>query len=344
MRIKEKEDAIFVKGVVLPCGVPDKTGDAPVSKEDIKKIFTNYLTYETDVQHSWVSNFGVYLLENTLEKSETTIAGQTVPEGSWTASMMIVNPDIRAMIGEGNLNGFSLGAVGETKLNENQDFLNKSLRYEHLKDAEHLNPIFISLVNKPANGYVWEVLTYKQFLAKSLDYGENIMSTNIEQQNKTEEDSSVLVRVIETLTTALSKKDEEALTKSEESKEETEESEEKETLEKEDDIIENDEILRQIPTADEIAEAVVKALKAMAEKEEPLQKSEETSEEKEDPMEKECKTDDEMEKSLDNNENKQERLEKSITSKIPETQMKKPKSTFLNSETRDRFGRNKKYL
>ena len=38
MRIKEKKQGLIVRGVVIPCGLTDKTGDKPQTKEDIKKM------------------------------------------------------------------------------------------------------------------------------------------------------------------------------------------------------------------------------------------------------------------------------------------------------------------
>lgn len=37
MRVKEKTDAIYVRGVVIPCGMADNTGDALNQKKILKK-------------------------------------------------------------------------------------------------------------------------------------------------------------------------------------------------------------------------------------------------------------------------------------------------------------------
>lgn len=283
MRVKEKTDAIYVRGVVIPCGMADNTGDAPQSKEDIKKIFTNYLTHETDVQHSWVKNFNVYNLENTITETETEINGQKVPAHSWIASTMVVNPEIQAMIREGKLNGYSLGAVGEDGLNENVNFLNKSLRYDELKDKEDLNPIFISLVDKPANGFKWEVYDYNSFLAKSGDIMTNEMSIPSNEEGMVSE--SFVERIINKFFLAKSE---------EEAKKEDEKA-------------------------------------ASSKKEDELEKSDEEDEK------------DKLEKSLGNRKAGPKNTLTKSTSKIPANNTHRT-STFLNSETRDRFGRNKKFL
>ncbi len=348
MRVKEKTDAIYVRGVVIPCGMADNTGDAPQSKEDIKKIFTNYLTHETDVQHSWVKNFNVYNLENTITETETEINGQKVPAHSWIASTMVVNPEIQAMIREGKLNGYSLGAVGEDGLNENVNFLNKSLRYDELKDKEDLNPIFISLVDKPANGFKWEVYDYNSFLAKSGDIMTNEMSIPSNEEGMVSE--GFVERIINKF--FLAKSEEEA--KKEDEKAAS--SKKKDELEKSVDEpdISNKELLEKLPEL--VATAVIEGMKKLAEEsskkddnaeEKKLEKNEEStsSSKKEDELEKSDEEDekDKLEKSLGNRKAGPKNTLTKSTSKIPANNTYRT-STFLNSETRDRFGRNKKFL
>ena len=348
MRVKEKTDAIYVRGVVIPCGMADNTGDAPQSKEDIKKIFTNYLTHETDVQHSWVKNFNVYNLENTITETETEINGQKVPAHSWIASIMVVNPEIQAMIREGKLNGYSLGAVGEDGLNENVNFLNKSLRYDELKDKEDLNPIFISLVDKPANGFKWEVYDYNSFLAKSGDIMTNEMSIPSNEEGMVSE--GFVERIINKF--FLAKSEEEAKKEDEKAASSKKEDELEKSVDEPD--ISNKELLEKLPEL--VATAVIEGMKKLAEEsskkddkaeEKKLEKNEEStsSSKKEDELEKSDEEDekDKLEKSLGNRKAGPKNTLTKSTSKIPANNTYRT-STFLNSETRDRFGRNKKFL
>ena len=348
MRVKEKTDAIYVRGVVIPCGMADNTGDAPQSKEDIKKIFTNYLTHETDVQHSWVKNFNVYNLENTITETETEINGQKVPAHSWIASTMVVNPEIQAMIREGKLNGYSLGAVGEDGLNENVNFLNKSLRYDELKDKEDLNPIFISLVDNPANGFKWEVYDYNSFLAKSGDIMTNEMGIPSNEEGMVSE--GFVERIINKF--FLAKSEEEAKKEDEKAASSKKEDELEKSVDEPD--ISNKELLEKLPEL--VATAVIEGMKKLAEEsskkddkaeEKKLEKNEEStsSSKKEDELEKSDEEDekDKLEKSLGNRKAGPKNTLTKSTSKIPANNTHRT-STFLNSETRDRFGRNKKFL
>lgn len=329
MRIPEKENAIIVRGVVIPCGIVDKTNDKPQTKTDIKKIFTNYLAHETDVQHAWVNNFGVYTLENTLTETETILAGQNVPADSWIASHLIINPNIKEMVSNQELNGYSLGAVNDQQLKDNQNFLNKnyflnkSLRYEDLNDAEELNPIFISFVDKPANGFKWEVYDYNSFLEKSLT-GERMTDIDEKQIQEGYVSEGFLERILGSF-----------LNKSEE---EVEEKPEDEPMEKEDetsvDDITNKELLEQLPGA--VAKAVVEALTEVAKMEKEESDDEESDEDEED--------EGTMNKSEETtHKDKSNFMEKSTTKTIDSTPQK-TESTIQVSAKRDRFGRNIKYL
>jgi len=343
MRIKEKQDALYLRGVVIPCGMTDTTNDKACTAEDIKKIFTNYLTHETDVQHTFIKNFGVYTLENTITETETEIAGQKVPAKSWVASVMVANPEIKPMVKDGKLNGFSLGAVGDAGLNENINFLNKSLRYEDLNDADELNPLFISLVDNAANGFKWEVLEYSSFLAKSENFNGDNMTDNEKQDIKNE--GTVPAGLFERTINAFLKKSEETETpKEEETLEKAEEAapkEEEEKLEKAEDDISNAQLLEQLPAA--VAEAVIAALKEQVKTEEPLEKAEEeTLEKAADEKEEEEKLEKSEEESKEGIKDSNNTLTKS-TSKLVDNTVTATE-TFLNSETRDRFGRNKKYM
>jgi len=347
MRIKEKQDALYLRGVVIPCGMTDATNDKACTAEDIKKIFTNYLTHETDVQHTFIKNFGVYTLENTITETETEIAGQKVPAKSWTASVMVVNPEIKTMVTDQKLNGFSLGAVGDDGLNENINFLNKSLRYEDLNDADELNPLFISLVDNAANGFKWEVLEYGSFLAKSTNFDGDNMTDN-EKQKEIENEGTVPAGLFERTINAFLKKSEE--TAPEEPLEKAEETadpkEEEETLEKADEDLTNAQLLEQLPAA--VAEAVIVALKEAAKKEEPLEKAEDADEtlekaeeDKKEEEEKLEKSEGETKEGINDSKNT---LTKSTTKVVDNTLNDAAAEQFLNSETRDSKGRNKKYM
>ena len=378
--IPEKKDAIYVRGVVIACGMPDDQGDIAPDKEGIKRIFTNYLKQESDVQHSYISNFNVHQLENTITTAPMQINGQEVPVGSWIASHMVLNPSIVAMIRANNLTGYSLGAIGDAGLNENiefeNNFLNKSrLLYKDLRDYEELNPFFISFVDKASNGFTWEVMDYTQFLSKSSNkvFDESITGDMMENNQNDEE--MVKVSVVERLLgPLLSKASETETAETEEEEEEAVEEEDVETEEEEEKLekessagISNEEImakLSELPSL--VATGVVEAMKKMASENQPpkeeetvdLEKSstEEEEEEEEEKLEKESETaeteteaveeETKLEKSSEQSEAVEtEKMQKSSNKLDEMTQPKPtPKKRFLGGERRDEYGRVRKYV
>lgn len=361
--IPQKKDAVYVRGVVIACGMKDDQGDTAPNKEGIKKIFTNYLKQESDVQHSYISNFNVHQLENTITTNEIEINGQKVPTGSWIASHMVLNPAIIAMIREGKLNGYSLGAIGDAGLNENisfeNNFLNKSsLMYKDLRDYEELNPFFISFVQKASNGFTWEVMDYNQFLSKS-SIGENSDGDIMTNDTQTElKDEMVKVSVVERLLQPFLNK---ASEQKEEPKTETviEEAkieEEAEELQKEAETgISNEEImakLEELPSA--ISAGVVDAMKELATQSiknnevEVLAKSSELEDEEvvEEEKEEEVK-EDKLEKGSTSETEKEDDV-KLVKSSNKLDEMTKPKpeprERFLGGTKRDEYGRVRKYL
>ncbi|AMK16317.1 XkdF-like putative serine protease domain-containing protein [Methanobrevibacter olleyae] len=341
--IPEKQEAIYVRGVVIAAGMKDDQGDTAPDKEGIKKIFTNYLEHQTDVQHSYIKSFNIHQLENTITTTETQINGQTVPSGSWVASHMVLNPSIKAMISEGKLNAYSLGAIGDKGLNENQDFLNKSLMYKNLKDYDELNPFFISFVKKPSNGFLWEVLDYNQFLNKSSLLVDDIAGDIMTEDNKLD-DEKISISSLEKIQKLFRLNKESDPTDSDDNKEEVDDVELNKEEPVADDDISNKELLETLPSL--VAEAVITALSEFANKEDNA-KQEEGLQKEATPEDKEAgEVDDkELEKGSKNH-GKQFKLKKS-SQKIDEMKQEhhvKPNKTFLDSETRDEFGRNKKYL
>lgn len=358
--LPQKRDAVYVRGVVIACGMQDDQGDVAPDKEGIKKIFTNYLKQESDVQHSYISNFNVHQLENTITTAPMQINGQEVPVGSWIASHMVLNPSIIAMIRNNNLTGYSLGAVGDKGLNENitfeNSFLNKSLLYKDLRDYEELNPFFISFVDKASNGYTWEVMDYQQFLSKSSiddkDFDGDIMTNSTQEEVK---DEMVSVGVVERLLQPFLNKSSEA------SDDEAQEEDVEMENEAEEPVITNEDIMAKLEALPQlVAEGVVEAMKELANKEQSEAPAEDEQE-----VEKESKDEGELEKESEKEEQEEEQSEASAedeeedkvekssklnksSSKLdemtPHNKKVEPEHKFLGGEKRDELGRVRKYL
>ena len=105
----DKKNALFIHGVVIANGIPDADNDV-LSKEDIKRLNSSYLSHDTDTNHDFLKNNGIEIIENYISKTEETIHDKKVPKGSWLATMMIWDNDLKSQIRQGRLNGFSLAS------------------------------------------------------------------------------------------------------------------------------------------------------------------------------------------------------------------------------------------
>ena len=355
----DKQNAVYIRGVVIAPDMVDTQNDTTPNREGVKKIFTNYLKHETDVQHKFKTNFNVHQLENTITTEPTIINGQDVPVGSWIASHMVLNTDIASMIKSSELDGYSLGAIKNLGANDNFNFdvLTKSalLKYDDLEDYDELTPLFISLVKNPSNKFTWEVMDYDMFLAKSNNvYGEIMTENKIENETIDSNDEMVKVSVVERLlkpflmkasTNDAEEEKEEEPKKEEEVEEEVEvktetKSESESEIKKEEDetIVESDYVtkadIKELPSM--VAKEVIKSMMELATQKpqgEALAKSTDAENEVKD-----VKIETKVE-------------EKEVLSKasqkldeMPQNHNIKKESTFLNSEKRDQYGRVRKYL
>ena len=175
---------IYCTGVVIANGIPDSDGDV-LDKKQIKQIFTKY-THETDTMHTYIKNEGVDVIENWITETPTKIGGKSVPAGSWLATTKISNPEIINSIQEGRLNAYSLGSVPKEAYTEKYWFINKSMNYSDVSDIENIQPLFISFVDKGANGYIFEVYTYDAYINKNEKNEDSTMSEEAKIENKEE--------------------------------------------------------------------------------------------------------------------------------------------------------------
>ena len=163
----------YITGVIIANGIPDSDGDV-LTKKDIKIISTKYRDRLTDVMHSRIKNEGVDVIHDWISDTETRIDGQLVPAGSWLADFAVSNTEILKAIDENELRGLSLGSVSEDALTRKTWFINKRMTYSDLKSMEEVIPLFISFVDKPANGFTFEVNEYEVFINKqAADIGDN---------------------------------------------------------------------------------------------------------------------------------------------------------------------------
>lgn len=164
MNYDKKKDALYIRGVVLAKGLSDDQDDKPLTKKEIKKIFTSYANRNTqDIMHDFTKIKGVSIISNEIIKTDEEIGGQLAPSGPWICDSIIFDPRIKKLIQENKITGYSLGAIQEEQITKKED---GQLYFKDLKSMECLNPLFISLVDKASNGFRLEVYDYKNYLSK----------------------------------------------------------------------------------------------------------------------------------------------------------------------------------
>ena len=168
---------LYVTGVVIANGVPDSDGDV-LNKQDIKKIFTKYTIQQTDVQHNYIRNEGVDILENWITRTPSIIGGKQVPSGSWLCTSKVTNSDIAQLIFDGKLTSYSLGSTPKDNIIDENMFIEKGLTYSQVNDIDEVIPLFISFVSMGANGYTFEVMSYDAYINK------NVKSKEIENMSE----------------------------------------------------------------------------------------------------------------------------------------------------------------
>lgn len=160
-----KAKALYVKTSVIQCGVADYHGDI-LGAEAIKNIFTSFNNQNRfDLHHNMLPIDDVSLLENYISKSDEEIAGTIVPMGSWNVVLRVDNPSVQQKILDGEIQGVSLTtAIKDTC---SAGLTNNIVTYSEVPDADCWRPIYISLVNDPANLVGLHVMDYDAYILKS---------------------------------------------------------------------------------------------------------------------------------------------------------------------------------
>ena len=331
-------EALIVNGVIIANGVADSDGDV-LTKKDIKTIFMKYQR-DTDTMHTNIKNFGVEVFASWISEVDTIINGRIAPEGSWLATLKVTNEKIVQCIKEGKLKGFSLGSVSDKAYTPKYWFINKSLTYNDIKDIEEVIPLFISFVDKPANQYDFEVMTYDAYINKN--------EKDVEEMTENKEEMisiSALEKVKDLFGINKSENDNQAeeTANAESSTDETVSA----LFEKIDSIIEqnnqiieqNNAILEGINKTEEVdeEEEIEKAEEDKSEEETETASEDKKEEEDDAEIEKE-ETSEEEDKKEEKEEEDDAHIDKRETSMV-ENQITSQEKTFYQKTGRDSFGR-----
>lgn len=162
-----KKDSMYIKACVIANGLQDKQNDI-ISKKDIKRVFTNSLDVGFDINHDNIRKEGIYSIENYISKSDEDLNGTIVPSGSWMTVLRIDNPEVQDMIQKGDITGVSIIAYPE-KGAVTSRHSNDRVLYKDIKEKDKIHPKEISLVKNPANGLPLQVMTYDNYISKSMN-------------------------------------------------------------------------------------------------------------------------------------------------------------------------------
>ena len=338
MELPKLTETLIINGVVIANGVADSDGDI-LNKAEIKTINMKYQR-DTDTMHTNIKNDGVEVFNTWISEVDTTIKGKVAPAGSWMVTMKVTNPQLIQCIEEGKINGFSLGSVSEKAMTPKYWFINKSLNYRDIKNIEEVIPLFISFVDKPANQYGFEVMTYDAYINKN--------EKDVKEMTESKKEDMIPVSFVEKLMDKLSinkSVDNVTVEKAEEEPviEETEPSADETVtalFEKLDTIIEqNNQILAGLQKSDEEENVDEEEEIEKAEEEESEEKEEEASSEEEKEDDEEIEKAEETETAEEEKKKEDEvTVEKRETSMI-ENQNTQSHTTFYQKTGRDSLGR-----
>lgn len=160
------DEELYITGPVIVNGIPDSDGDT-LNSVEIRTIFTKYINHLSDIQHDRIDYEGVDVLANWISEEDTTINGKNVPAKSWMATVKVTDSETLTAINKGELTCFSLGSVSATGKTRKAWFIDKRISYHDLKTMDEVIPLRISLVDKGANGFPFEIETREVYINKN---------------------------------------------------------------------------------------------------------------------------------------------------------------------------------
>lgn len=159
-------EELYITGPVIVNGIPDSDGDT-LNSVEIRTIFTKYTNHLSDIQHDRIDYEGVDVLANWISEEDTTIKGNTIPAKSWLCTMKVTDPETLTAIEKGELTCFSLGSVSATGKTRKAWFIDKRISYHDLKSMDEVIPLRISIVDKGANGFPFEIENREVYINKN---------------------------------------------------------------------------------------------------------------------------------------------------------------------------------
>lgn len=111
--VKVDNENHYVTGIVYEPLVKD-AHDNFMTAEEIQKAAYWYAKNgdKVDIQHSFEAMSDACVVENWIEKADTTIEDEEIKKGTWLMTVEISDSDVWDKIVKGDITGFSMGGVG----------------------------------------------------------------------------------------------------------------------------------------------------------------------------------------------------------------------------------------
>lgn len=113
-KVADDEDFTFILGPVLVPEEVDKQGEI-ISAEEIEQAAHSFIEDNGTaglVHKVMLKRREAVVVESYIERGNRKVNGQTIKKGTWMLGMRVYDNDIRKMILDGDLKGYSIGGTG----------------------------------------------------------------------------------------------------------------------------------------------------------------------------------------------------------------------------------------
>lgn len=169
-KINPDENDLYVKCCIIANGVEDSQGDT-LNAEQIKKIFTSFNNKNSfELYHNDIPIDDVSLLENYISQSDEKLGTKIIPKGSWNGVIKVRNEEVKEKLLNNELCGVSLSNRIAERCSAG---LSGQITYNDVPQIDCVIPVYISFVERGANGYPLQIMDYPAYIKKSENIGVN---------------------------------------------------------------------------------------------------------------------------------------------------------------------------
>ena len=115
LKTEEHPDYTFVLGPVLVPDKPDLQGDV-ISSDEIEKAAHDFMqdSQRPGLMHQlMLGSRDASVVESYILRRSYKVGSRSLAKGTWMVAMRVYNKDLRKLIREGTLKGYSIGGHGQ---------------------------------------------------------------------------------------------------------------------------------------------------------------------------------------------------------------------------------------